>query len=67
LIYCKEHCNIKKSENSILKGGMQMKNSKFETYLVDQDFDLQTKDVKYEESCYEYDREQYPEGFFTEL
>ncbi|WP_267907792.1 hypothetical protein [Viridibacillus soli] len=44
-----------------------MKNSKFETYLVDQDFDLQTKDVKYEESCYEYDREQYPEGFFTEL
>lgn len=46
-----------------------MKASRFETYLVDQDFEIQRKEEKHEETCPcpENDFEQYPEGFFTEL
>ncbi|MGE7623750.1 hypothetical protein ACQKMD_12000 [Viridibacillus sp. NPDC096237] len=44
-----------------------MKASRFETYLVDQDFEVQRKEEKHEEICPENDLEQYPEGFFTEL
>ncbi|MGE7838287.1 hypothetical protein ABE042_17625 [Viridibacillus arvi] len=44
-----------------------MKASRFETYLVDQDFEVQKEEEKREDICHENNGEQYPEGFFTEL
>jgi len=42
-------------------------NSKFETYLMDQEFDLKEEEDKNEEQLAMVQYEQYPEGFFTSL
>ncbi|MFJ7648721.1 hypothetical protein ACIQ1H_14365 [Lysinibacillus sp. NPDC097279] len=42
-------------------------NSKFETYLMDQESELQTADQKIEEQPMQIHYEEYPEGFFTSL
>ncbi|MBX8942369.1 hypothetical protein MHB40_01910 [Lysinibacillus sp. FSL K6-0057] len=42
-------------------------NSKFETYLMDQEFDLREEEEKNEEQMVKIQYEEYPEGFFTSL
>ncbi|EON73779.1 hypothetical protein [Lysinibacillus sphaericus] len=42
-------------------------NSKFETYLMDQEPVFQTNDEKNEEHITLVHHEEYPEGFFTSL
>ncbi|MGE7842541.1 hypothetical protein ACQKNX_17230 [Lysinibacillus sp. NPDC093712] len=42
-------------------------NSKFETYLMDQEPELQTTDKNNEEQPRQIRYEEYPEGFFTSL
>ncbi|QPR66889.1 hypothetical protein MHB44_02300 [Lysinibacillus sp. FSL H8-0500] len=42
-------------------------NSKFETYLMDQEFDFQDEEEKQEEQTAKVHYEEYPEGFFTSL
>jgi len=42
-------------------------NSKFETYLMDQELELQTADTNIEEQPIQIRYEEYPEGFFTSL
>lgn len=45
----------------------KFQNSKFETYLMDQELEIQTNEdqevMEYKEVCYE----EFPEGFFTSL
>ncbi|MFZ4202501.1 hypothetical protein [Lysinibacillus sp. NPDC056220] len=42
-------------------------NSKFETYLMDQEYDLMEEEEKNEEPLAMVQYEEYPEGFFTSL
>ncbi|MFJ5766222.1 MULTISPECIES: hypothetical protein [unclassified Lysinibacillus] len=42
-------------------------NSKFETYLMDQESELQITDQNIEEQPIQIHYEEYPEGFFTSL
>lgn len=42
-------------------------NSKFETYLMDQEFDFYEEEEKNEEQMEKVHYEEYPEGFFTSL
>lgn len=42
-------------------------NSKFETYLMDQEFERKEEEEKNEESLTIVQYEEYPEGFFTSL
>lgn len=42
-------------------------NSRFETYLMDQEMELQSNEVQNEEQQSEKCYEEYPEGFFTSL
>ncbi len=42
-------------------------NSKFETYLMDQEFESQQEEDKNEEQMVNIQYEEYPEGFFTSL
>ncbi|WP_336636116.1 hypothetical protein [Lysinibacillus fusiformis] len=42
-------------------------NSKFETYLMDQEFDRKEEEERNEESLATVQYEEYPEGFFTSL
>ncbi|WP_186436215.1 hypothetical protein [Lysinibacillus sp. Y5S-8] len=42
-------------------------NSKFETYLMDQEFDFYEEEEKNEELMEKVHYEEYPEGFFTSL
>lgn len=44
-----------------------MKPSKFETYLLDEEYDFQTSSENSYLELKPYEVEQYPEGFFTEL
>lgn len=41
--------------------------SKFETYLMDHEFTMETTEQHQEQSEERKEQEQYPEGFFTEL
>ncbi|MFJ7733746.1 hypothetical protein ACIQXF_17915 [Lysinibacillus sp. NPDC097231] len=42
-------------------------NSKFETYLMDQELELKIDEEKFEEQITPMHYEEYPEGFFTSL
>lgn len=42
-------------------------NSKFETYLMDQEFESHQEEEKNEEQMANIQYEEYPEGFFTSL
>ena len=42
-------------------------NSTFETYLMDQELELQAKEEKSEEQIKQVYYEEFPEGFFTSL
>lgn len=42
-------------------------NSKFETYLMDQEIELNMEEEKNEEQLTMVHHEEYPEGFFTSL
>lgn len=42
-------------------------NSKFETYLMDQEFETHQEEDKNEEQMVNIQYEEYPEGFFTSL
>jgi len=44
-----------------------MKASKFETYLLDEEYDFYTSNESSYLELKPYELEQYPEGFFTEL
>lgn len=44
-----------------------MKPSKFETYLLDEEFDVQMTSEEKHVELQPYEIQQYPEGFFTEL
>ena len=41
--------------------------SKFETYLLDEEYELSSNEFTYEDLEQPYESEQYPEGFYTEL
>lgn len=58
-------------KNSDIRGGkMSIFNSKFETYLLDQVFEIEEKE-NVQNTSKEYEeilkRKEYPEGFFSEL
>ncbi|WP_196426701.1 hypothetical protein [Lysinibacillus cavernae] len=42
-------------------------NSKFETYLMDQELEFDEAEEKNEERMVKVEYEEYPEGFFTSL
>lgn len=44
-----------------------MKPSKFETYLLDEEYECFSNEIAYKEVEQPYENEQYPEGFYTEL
>lgn len=50
-----------------LIGGRFVKPSKFETYLLDEEFDFERINDKIPDELKPYEMEQYPDGFFTEL
>lgn len=45
----------------------KQQNSTFETYLMDQELELQVKEEKKEERFTQVYYEEFPEGFFTSL
>jgi hypothetical protein len=45
----------------------KLANSKFETYLMDQDIELNIEEEKDEEQLTMVHYEEFPEGFFTSL
>ncbi|WP_339261275.1 hypothetical protein [Lysinibacillus sp. FSL K6-3209] len=45
----------------------QLLNSKFETYLMDQEVELLTSSQNMEEQTNQIQYEEYPEGFFSSL
>ncbi|WP_169778089.1 hypothetical protein [Lysinibacillus contaminans] len=45
----------------------KLQDSKFETYLVDQEIEIQAYEGKNEETFKEVHYEEFPEGFFTSL
>lgn len=45
----------------------KQQNSTFETYLMDQELELQVKEEKNEEQLKQVYYEEFPEGFFTSL
>ncbi|MFJ7737246.1 hypothetical protein ACIQ2D_13025 [Lysinibacillus sp. NPDC097287] len=44
-----------------------LQNSKFETYLMDQELEIQAKEEESKDSFKQVRYEEFPEGFFTSL
>lgn len=44
-----------------------VQSSKFETYLMDQELEIQVNEEKNEQIFKQVSHEEYPEGFFTSL